>query len=84
MTTASTHHSFVGFAIGRLGVSKVRGRFDRFDAEIVIVETLDTTDADRGKARCRRPFRCRLTSAHDCPFHSGHRRRFGVHGPTAS
>jgi hypothetical protein len=57
MTTASTQHSFVGFAIGRLGVSKVRGRFNRFDAEIV-----DTTDADRGKACCRRPFRCRRTS----------------------
>jgi polyisoprenoid-binding protein YceI len=59
MTTASTtsvslplvpgrwavdpHHSFVGFTIRHLGVSKVRGRFNRFDAEIVIGETLDTT-----------------------------------------
>jgi hypothetical protein len=79
MTTASTHHSFVGFALGRLGVSKARGRFNRFDAEIV-----DKTDADRGKAYCRRPFRCRRTSAHDAPLHSGHRGTFGVHGPTAS
>jgi polyisoprenoid-binding protein YceI len=37
------HHSFVGFAIRHLGVSTVRGRFNRFDAEIVIGETLDTT-----------------------------------------
>jgi polyisoprenoid-binding protein YceI len=59
MTTASTtgvllplipgrwaldpHHSFVGFAIRHLGVSKVRGRFNRFDAEIVVGDTLDTT-----------------------------------------
>jgi polyisoprenoid-binding protein YceI len=59
MTTASTngvslplipgrwavdpHHSFVGFAIRHLGVSKVRGRFNRFDAEVVVGETLDTT-----------------------------------------
>jgi polyisoprenoid-binding protein YceI len=37
------HHSFVGFTIRHLGVSKVRGRFNRFDADIVIGETLDTT-----------------------------------------
>jgi polyisoprenoid-binding protein YceI len=59
MTTASTtgvslplipgrwavdpHHSFVGFAIRHLGVSRVRGRFNRFDAEIVVGDTLDTT-----------------------------------------
>jgi polyisoprenoid-binding protein YceI len=59
MTTASTtavklplvpgrwavdpNHSFVGFAIRHLGVSKVRGRFNRFDADVVIGETLDTT-----------------------------------------
>jgi hypothetical protein len=56
MTTASTHDSFVGFAIGQLCVSKLRVRFNRFDAEIVIGETLDTTDADRGKACCGPPF----------------------------
>jgi polyisoprenoid-binding protein YceI len=74
MTTASTtvvslplipgrwavdpHHSFVGFAIRHLGVSKVRGRFNRFDAEIVVGDTLtatvdvasiDTANADRDK-----------------------------------
>src|SRR3978361_235904 len=38
-----TNHSSIGFAIRHLGVSKVRGRFNRFDAEIVIGETLDTT-----------------------------------------
>ncbi|MCW2650216.1 MAG: YceI family protein [Mycobacterium sp.] len=59
MTTASTidvslplvpgrwavdpHHSFIGFTIRHLGVSKVHGRFNRFDADIVIGETLDTT-----------------------------------------
>jgi polyisoprenoid-binding protein YceI len=37
------HHSFVGFSIRHLGVSKVRGRFNRFDAEIVVGDTLDTT-----------------------------------------
>jgi polyisoprenoid-binding protein YceI len=37
------HHSFIGFSIRHLGVSKVRGRFNRFDAEIVIGENLDTT-----------------------------------------
>src|SRR3981189_1637514 len=80
MTTASTtgvslplipgrwavdpHHSFVGFAIRHLGVSKVRGRFNRFDAEIVVGDTLepptltatvavasiDTANADRDKS----------------------------------
>jgi polyisoprenoid-binding protein YceI len=38
-----TNHSSIGFTIRHLGVSKVRGRFTRFDAEVVIGETLDTT-----------------------------------------
>jgi polyisoprenoid-binding protein YceI len=38
-----TNHSSIGFSIRHLGVSKVRGRFTRFDADIVIGETLDTT-----------------------------------------
>jgi polyisoprenoid-binding protein YceI len=38
-----TNHSSIGFSIRHLGVSKVRGRFTRFDAEVVIGETLDTT-----------------------------------------
>jgi polyisoprenoid-binding protein YceI len=38
-----TNHSFIGFSVRHLGVSKVRGRFTRFDAEIVIGESLDTT-----------------------------------------
>jgi polyisoprenoid-binding protein YceI len=38
-----TNHSSIGFTARHLGVSKVRGRFTRFDAEIVIGETLDTT-----------------------------------------
>jgi polyisoprenoid-binding protein YceI len=38
-----TNHSSIGFSIRHLGVSKVRGRFTRFDAEVVVGETLDTT-----------------------------------------
>jgi polyisoprenoid-binding protein YceI len=38
-----TNHSSIGFSIRHLGVSKVRGRFTRFDAEVVIGDTLDTT-----------------------------------------
>src|SRR5438309_2442097 len=38
-----TNHSSVGFAIRHLGVSKARGRFTRFDADVVIGATLDTT-----------------------------------------
>src|ERR1700737_1619113 len=38
-----TNHSSIGFTIRHLGVSKVRGRFTRFDADVVIGETLDTT-----------------------------------------
>jgi polyisoprenoid-binding protein YceI len=37
------NHSSIGFSIRHLGVSKVRGRFTRFDADIVVGETLDTT-----------------------------------------
>jgi polyisoprenoid-binding protein YceI len=38
-----TNHSSIGFSIRHLGVSKVRGRFTRFDTEVVIGETVDTT-----------------------------------------
>ncbi|MCU1485712.1 MAG: hypothetical protein JWN67_2458 [Actinomycetia bacterium] len=38
-----TNHSSIGFTIRHLGVSKVRGRFERFEAEVVIGETLETT-----------------------------------------
>src|SRR5258706_13319279 len=38
-----SNHSSIGFSIRHLGVSKVRGRFTRFDAEVVIGETLDAT-----------------------------------------
>jgi polyisoprenoid-binding protein YceI len=38
-----THHSFIGFSVRHLGVSRIRGRFTRFDAEILVGETLDTT-----------------------------------------
>jgi polyisoprenoid-binding protein YceI len=38
-----TNHSSIGFTIRHLGVSKVRGRFNRFDADVVVGETLETT-----------------------------------------
>jgi polyisoprenoid-binding protein YceI len=37
------NHSAIGFTIRHLGVSKVRGRFQRFDVGVVIGETLDDT-----------------------------------------
>jgi polyisoprenoid-binding protein YceI len=37
------NHSSINFSIRHLGVSKVRGRFTRFDAEVVIGETIDNT-----------------------------------------
>src|ERR1700687_1481163 len=38
-----TNHSSIGFSIRHLGVSKVRGRFTRFEADVVIGDSLDTT-----------------------------------------
>src|SRR5258706_4091796 len=38
-----TNHSSIGFSIRHLGVSKVRGRFTRFDADVVIGDTLEST-----------------------------------------
>lgn len=38
-----TNHSSIGFSVRHLGVSKVRGRFTRFDAEVIIGDILDTT-----------------------------------------
>ncbi len=38
-----TNHSSIGFTIRHLGVSKVRGRFTGFEADVVIGETLETT-----------------------------------------
>lgn len=38
-----TNHSSISFSIRHLGVSKVRGRFTRFDAEVVLGDTLDTS-----------------------------------------
>jgi polyisoprenoid-binding protein YceI len=38
-----TNHSSIGFTVRHLGVSKVRGRFTRSEADVVIGETLDTT-----------------------------------------
>ncbi|HEY3669488.1 MAG TPA: YceI family protein [Acidimicrobiia bacterium] len=36
-------HSSIGFTVRHLGVSKVRGRFNAFDVDVVIGETLDDT-----------------------------------------
>jgi polyisoprenoid-binding protein YceI len=36
-------HSSVGFSVRHLGVSKVRGRFNTFEVDVVIGETLDDT-----------------------------------------
>lgn len=36
-------HSSVGFAVSSLGISLVRGRFNRFDASLVVGDTLDTS-----------------------------------------
>jgi polyisoprenoid-binding protein YceI len=41
--TLDPAHSSVGFSIRHLGVSKVRGRFWRFDVDVVIGETLEAT-----------------------------------------
>ena len=38
-----SNHSSIAFAIRHLGVSKVRGRFNRFDVDVIIGETLDDT-----------------------------------------
>jgi polyisoprenoid-binding protein YceI len=38
-----TNHSSVGFVIRHLGVSKVRGRFQEFDVDVVVGETLADT-----------------------------------------
>lgn len=37
------YHSSVGFVIRHLGVSKVRGRFDRFEADVTVGATLEDT-----------------------------------------
>jgi len=37
------NHSSIGFTVRHLGVSKVRGRFNRFDVDVEIGETLETT-----------------------------------------
>ena len=39
-------HSSVGFSVRHLGVSKVRGRFNRFDVDVVIGATLDDTSVN--------------------------------------
>src|SRR5262245_52474133 len=54
-----TNHSSVGFTIRHLGVSKVRGAFASFDAELVVgptlaesslVATIDVSSLDTGNA----------------------------------
>ena len=41
--TLDPNHSSVGFTIRHLGVSKVRGRFARFETDVTVGDTLDTT-----------------------------------------
>ncbi|MFF9894076.1 YceI family protein [Streptomyces longispororuber] len=41
--TLDPFHSAVNFTIRHLGISKVRGRFTEFDAELVVGETPDTS-----------------------------------------
>lgn len=41
--TLDAAHSRVGFAIRHIGVSKVRGRFSEFDAELVVGTTAEDT-----------------------------------------
>ena len=38
-----TNHSTVGFAIRHLGVSKVKGHFRRFDVDVVVGDTLESS-----------------------------------------
>ena len=54
-----TNHSSVGFTIRHLGVSKVRGRFQRFDVDVVVgatladtsvIATIDLASIDTGNA----------------------------------
>jgi polyisoprenoid-binding protein YceI len=40
------NHSSINFSIRHLGVSKVRGRFTRFDAKIIVGETLEDTSVN--------------------------------------
>jgi polyisoprenoid-binding protein YceI len=39
--TVDKNHSAISFAIRHLGLTNVRGRFDRFDATLVVGESLD-------------------------------------------
>jgi polyisoprenoid-binding protein YceI len=41
--TLDHSHSSVGFTVRHLGVSKVRGRFNRFEVDVIIGATLDDT-----------------------------------------
>ena len=41
--SVDTAHSSVEFTIRHLGISKVRGRFNRFDASLSVGDTLETT-----------------------------------------
>jgi polyisoprenoid-binding protein YceI len=41
--TLDPAHSSVGFTIRHLGVSKVRGRFTRFETEVVVGDTVETS-----------------------------------------
>lgn len=44
--TADPAHSTVGFVVRHLGLSKVRGRFDGFDARLVVGDALATSSVE--------------------------------------
>jgi polyisoprenoid-binding protein YceI len=44
------NHSSVGFTIRHLGVSKVRGRFNAFEADVVVGDDLDTSSLNASVA----------------------------------
>src|SRR5260370_37042597 len=44
--TVDHNHSSINFSIRYLGVSKVRGRFTRFDAKIIVGEALEDTSVN--------------------------------------
>ena len=44
--TVDPYHSAVNFTTRHLGVSKVRGRFTRFEADVIVGDTLETTSVN--------------------------------------
>jgi polyisoprenoid-binding protein YceI len=59
--TVDKNHSGISFAIKHLGLTNVRGRFDRFDATLVVGDGLDdvkvTADVDLSSVNTNQPDR---------------------------